>query len=108
MSTVVAVETPTGVAIAGDTQIVDGETVSSDRFQRVFDVRDVDVGVVGESGAVQQFRQRFEVALHDRGIKSGDTPDVWTSRAPTGSRRGTRTGDRQPFRESGWYRSDTR
>jgi len=76
MSTVVAVETPTGIAIAGDTQVVDGESVSSDQFQRVFDVRGVGVGVVGESGAVQQFRQWFDVALQDRGFEGDDTIDI--------------------------------
>ncbi|WP_418285262.1 20S proteasome subunit A/B [Halorubrum sp. DTA46] len=76
MSTVVAVETPTGVAIAGDTRAVDGESVSSDQFQRVFDVRGVGVGVVGESGAVQQFRQWLDVAIQDRGFEGNDTPDI--------------------------------
>lgn len=76
MSTVVAVETPTGVAIAGDTQVTDGESVSSDGFQRVFDVRGVGVGVVGESGAIQQFRQWFDVAIQDRGFEGSDAPDI--------------------------------
>jgi proteasome beta subunit len=76
MSTVVAVETPTGVAIAGDTRVVDGEAVSSDRFRRVFGLGDVGAGVVGDPGAVQQFRRRFEVAVQDREQRSGDPPDV--------------------------------
>lgn len=78
MSTVIAVETPTGVAIAGDTQVVDGETVSSNQFPRVFDLGGVGVGVVGESGAIQQFRRLFEVALQDRGLESGNTLDIDT------------------------------
>ena len=76
MSTVVAVETPTGVAIAGDTLVSDGEAVSSDGFQRVFDVRGVGVGAVGETGAVQQFRQRFDVALQDREFEGEDPSDI--------------------------------
>lgn len=76
MSTVVAVETPTGMAIAGDTRVVDGEAVSSEQFQRVFDVRGVGVGVVGESGAIQQFRQWLDVALQDRGFEGDDTIDI--------------------------------
>jgi len=71
MSTVVAVET-----LSPETQVVDGESVSSDQFQRVFDVRGVGVGVVGESGAVQQFRQWFDVALQDRGFEGDDTIDI--------------------------------
>ncbi|WP_050032421.1 20S proteasome subunit A/B [Halorubrum halophilum] len=76
MSTVVAIETPTGVAIAGDTRVVDGEAVSSDQFRRVFGLDGVGVGVVGESGAIQQFRRQFEVDLRDRGLRSGDAPDI--------------------------------
>ena len=76
MSTVVAIETPTGVAIAGDTRIVDGESVSSDGFQHVFEVRGVGVGVVGEPGAVQQFRQRLDVAIQDRGFEGNNDPDI--------------------------------
>jgi proteasome beta subunit len=78
MSTVVAVETPTGVAIAGDTRVVDGETVSSEKFQRVFDLKGVGVGAVGEPGAVQQFRQWFEVALKDHGLERDENPDIDT------------------------------
>ncbi|WP_123623576.1 20S proteasome subunit A/B [Halorubrum sp. CSM-61] len=76
MSTVVAIETPTGVAIAGDTRLVDGDAVSSDQFRRVFGLKGVGVGVVGESGAVQQFRRQFEVKLRDRGLRSEKTPDI--------------------------------
>ncbi|EMA64269.1 20S proteasome A and B subunits [Halorubrum lipolyticum] len=76
MSIVVAVETSTGVAIAGDTRIVDGEAVSSHQFRRVFDLGGVGVGVGGESGAVQQFRQRFETALRERGPERDDSLDV--------------------------------
>jgi len=36
----------------------------------------VGVGVVGESGAVQQFRQWFDVALQDRGFEGDDTIDI--------------------------------
>ena len=78
MSTVVAVDTPTGVAIAGDTGVVDGEAVSSDQFRRVFDLSGVGIGVVGESREVQQFRRWFEVAIQDRGLESGDIPDIDT------------------------------
>lgn len=76
MSTVVAIETPTGVAIAGDTRVVDGGTVSSDRFQRVFDLGGVGIGVTGKSAAVQEFWRSFEVALRDRGLEISDTPDI--------------------------------
>jgi proteasome beta subunit len=76
MSTVVAIETPTGVAIAGDTRLVDGDAVSSDRFRRVFGLRDVGVGVMGESGAVGEFRRRFEAELRERGLRSGNAPDI--------------------------------
>ena len=76
MSTVVAIETPTGVAIAGDTRVADEGAVSSDRFQRVFDLGGVGIGVAGDSAAVQEFWRSFEVALRDHGLESGDTPDV--------------------------------
>ncbi|SDF81768.1 proteasome beta subunit [Halorubrum xinjiangense] len=76
MSTVVAIETPTGVAIAGDTRVIDGGAVSSDQFQRVFDLSGVGVGVAGESAAVREFWRSFEIALRDRGLESGDAPGV--------------------------------
>lgn len=76
MSTIVAIETPSGVAIAGDTRVVDDGTVSSDQFQRVFDLKGVGVGVAGEPAAIQEFWRSFEVALRDRGLESGDAPDV--------------------------------
>jgi len=76
MSTVVAIETPAGVAIAGDTRIVDGDAVSSDQFRRVFGLRGVGVGVVGEAGAVQQFRRQFEVELRDRELRSDNAPEI--------------------------------
>ncbi|RAW44615.1 hypothetical protein DQW50_13360 [Halorubrum sp. 48-1-W] len=76
MSTVVAIETPTGVAIVGDTRVVDGGTVSSDRFQRVFDLGGVGIGIAGKSAAVQEFYRSFEVALRDRGLEISDTPDI--------------------------------
>lgn len=76
MSTVVAIEAPTGVAIAGDTRVAYDGTASSDRFQRVFDLRGVGIGVDGESAEVQEFWRSFETALRDRGLETGDAPGV--------------------------------
>lgn len=63
MRTVVALDAREGVVIAGDTRAVTGGTVTSQHVQRVFDLEDVGVGVVGDTGDIQTFRRRFEDEL---------------------------------------------
>ena len=63
MGTVVAIETDSGVAIAGDRRTTRGETVTGDSTQRVFAIRDVGVGAIADTGAIDTFRRRFESAL---------------------------------------------
>jgi proteasome beta subunit len=63
MGTVVALESRDGVAIAGDTRVVDGETVTSQTVQRVFDFDTIGVGVVGKTGDIQEFRRYLEDEL---------------------------------------------
>jgi len=59
MGTVVAVESGGTVAIAGDTQAVD-EGIVKGSHDRIFDFASVGVGVVGDAGDVQEFRDQLE------------------------------------------------
>lgn len=60
MGTVVAIAAADGVAIAGDTRRVDGQSVTSTHFGTVFDFQSVGAGVVGEASDIQTFGRRLE------------------------------------------------
>lgn len=72
MGTVVALESRGGVAIAGDTRAVDGETVTGQRVQRVFDLDGIGAGIVGNTGDIQEFRRHLEDELQTLRIDDGD------------------------------------
>jgi proteasome beta subunit len=76
MSTVVAIRSEAGVAIAGDTQTSNDGVVSSDGLRRVFDIRGVGAGVVGETDAIQEFERQFEAALRDREFETSDGLEI--------------------------------
>jgi proteasome beta subunit len=60
MGTVVAIAAEGGVAIAGDTRRVDGQSVTSTQFGAVFDFQSAGAGVVGEASDIQTFGRRLE------------------------------------------------
>lgn len=63
MSTVVAIASDSGVAIAGDTRRVEDRTVTSGRLGRVYDFGGAGAGVVGEPTGIQAFGRQLESEL---------------------------------------------
>lgn len=76
MGVVVGIKSKDGVVIAGDTQAVTDEKVTSRDVQRIFDFDDVGIGVVGETGGIQEFRRHFEKELRALRIDSEDEVDI--------------------------------
>lgn len=67
-----AIESRGGVAIAGDTRAVDGETVTGQHVQRVFDFDTVGAGVVGNPGDIQDFQRHLADELRSSRLQHGD------------------------------------
>jgi proteasome beta subunit len=76
MATVVAVEVPDGVVVAGDRRATDGGTVASDALERVFGVGSAGAGVAGDPAAVQAFRRHFERELRSEELQRGSDLDA--------------------------------
>jgi len=76
MGTVVAIETETGVAIAGDGLVVDDDTVTGEGGRRVFEFDSVGVAAVGDPGDVQEFGRQLESAVRSRELERGESIDV--------------------------------
>lgn len=85
--TVVAVETTSGVGIAGDRRLTGGGTVRSESAERVFEFTvdsdsDPDTGplagagVVGDPGGVKAFERRLQIELEDADRAHAGEPAV--------------------------------
>jgi len=75
MGTVVAIATDPGVAIAGDSLVVD-DGVTDDGVRRVFEFDSVGGGVVGNPGDVQEFQRRLESDVRTRELETDASVDV--------------------------------
>jgi proteasome beta subunit len=76
MGTVVALESQDGVVIAGDSQAVTEENVTSKDVERVFDFDGVGAGVVGNTGDVQEFRRQLENELRSSRVEHGEDVEI--------------------------------
>lgn len=76
MGTVVALESESGVAIAGDSRATDGSVVRADQRRRVFDFGEIGVGVVGDGNGIEEFRHRFGAALRSREFETERQPGI--------------------------------
>jgi len=76
MGTVVAIETQGGVAVAGDSRVVDDGTVTNRTIERVFRVDSGIAGVAGSAGDVQAFRRSLDAELARERLDGGDDADV--------------------------------
>jgi proteasome beta subunit len=72
MSTVIALASEGGVAIAGDTQASDDGSVTSRDVERVFQIEGSGLGVVGEPADVRTFRRELESELKQLRLKTDD------------------------------------
>jgi proteasome beta subunit len=78
MGTIAAIETTGGVAIAGDTMATDGETVTSERACRVFDLGSAGAGAVGKTGGVREFGRHLESEVDAYELEHGGEVGVET------------------------------
>jgi proteasome beta subunit len=76
MATVVAVEVPEGVVIAGDTRATDGGAVRSDAVERVFGFGSAGAGVAGDPAEVRAFRRHVERELNSQELQRDADLDV--------------------------------
>jgi len=76
MGTVVALESQDGVVIAGDSQAVTDENVTSEDVERVFDFDGVGAGAVGDTGDIQEFRRQLENELRSSRIEDGENVEI--------------------------------
>lgn len=78
MSTVVALETQGGVAIAADGQTADDGTITSRRVQHLVETDAVGAGVVGEPGDVQAFQRELTDELRQIRIERDEVVGIDT------------------------------
>jgi|AntRauTorcE11897_2_1112592.scaffolds.fasta_scaffold00008_140 proteasome beta subunit len=76
MSTVLALASEGGVAIAGDKQASDDGTVTSRNVERVFQIEGSGVGAVGQPADVQRFRRELEAELRQIRLQTDDEVDI--------------------------------
>lgn len=76
MSTVIALASDGGVAIAGDKRASDDGTVTSRNVDRVFRVEGSGVGAVGRPADVQRFRRELEAELRQIRLTTDDEVDI--------------------------------
>lgn len=76
MGTVVAIETASGVAIAGDKRTTRGGTVTSESADRVLDLDEIGAGAVGDEGDVDEFHRRLEAEVSEIELEGGREIDV--------------------------------
>jgi proteasome beta subunit len=69
MSTVVAIETTGGVAIASDTSVTDDGVVTSENIRRLFEFDSIVAGAVGPPDGIQTFGRRLEAELRTQKLE---------------------------------------